>query len=234
MDRLGKSLDEIIASRPKSSRGGKGGRGGGRGGNKPGGGRGGNKESAKTVFHSDRRGGKVKLSSETVIRKPFVKKAIADRVGKAASVSIFDRLGTGPSSHGGGISGTQVVFANLKSDIVSSDIAELCSNVGEVKQVDIILNKSGRSTVISCPYCHGVLTNPSYVFLLIFRDTALKHSLYPTRPLCHHLTVHHHLPPSVFCMIGCMAIYPLDQGVAEVLFARRSDAITAIKKFHGE
>ena len=140
MDRLGKSLDEIIASRPKPSRGYKGGRGGGRGADKAGR-RGGNKQSDKTVFHSDKKRGKVKNSSEAVVRNPIVKKQMVDRVGKAAVVSIFDRLGT-PSS------GTRVVFANLKSDIVSSDIAELCSNIGEVKQVDVILNKSGRSTVM--------------------------------------------------------------------------------------
>jgi hypothetical protein len=147
MDRLGQSLDDIIASRPKPDRGAK--KGGGRGGVGGRGGGGGSKQSAKVVFRSEKKSGKVKAASHTVIRQPFVKKQIVERVGKASAGSIFDRLGTGaPASKANAVSGTQVMFANLRPDIVSGDIAELCGTVGEVKQVDIILNKSGRSTVM--------------------------------------------------------------------------------------
>lgn len=146
MDRLGQSLDDIIASRPKQDRGNKkGGRGGGRGGSKQG---------TKVVFRSEKKVGKVKATSQTVIRQPFVKKQITERVGKVSTGSIFDRLGTGaPAPKSNIVSGTQVLFANLRPDIVSGDIAELCGTVGEVKQVDIILNKSGRSTVMSIISC---------------------------------------------------------------------------------
>lgn len=57
-------------------------------------------------------------------------------------VSIFDRLGTS-SAAPSGISGTKVTIKNLNRNITSSDIAELCSSVGEVKQVDVMPDATG-------------------------------------------------------------------------------------------
>lgn len=160
MDRLDQSLDSIIAARPKPERGPKKGGRGGTGGR-------GNKQGSKTVFRSSEKkgSGKVKASSDVVIRKPGMKKQISARIGNAgATRSVFDRLGSGASAQSG-VSGTLVKFANLKTDIVSADIAELCSSVGEVKQVDVILNKSGRSTVISNSFSLFIAMTPTSVFL---------------------------------------------------------------------
>ncbi len=48
-----------------------------------------------------------------------------------SSTSVFDRLGKAPA-----VSGTCVLFDNLKKTVDGSDLQELCSVVGELKEVE--------------------------------------------------------------------------------------------------
>lgn len=59
--------------------------------------------------------------------------------------SVFDRLGTTSDSHG--VSGTKITISNLNKTVTSSDVAELCGSVGEVKQVEMKHDRHGVSLV---------------------------------------------------------------------------------------
>lgn len=60
--------------------------------------------------------------------------------------SVFDRLGT-TSNNTNGISGTKITISNLNKNVTSSDLAELCGSVGEVKQVEMKHDHRGISLV---------------------------------------------------------------------------------------
>ena len=56
------------------------------------------------------------------------------------NLSVFARIGK-PM-----VSGTSVTFANLKPSVVEKDIQDLSAAIGEVKEVHLVVGRSGRNT----------------------------------------------------------------------------------------
>ena len=62
--------------------------------------------------------------------------------------SVFDRLGTIKTTNNNQqINGTKITISNLNKNITSSDLAELCGSIGEVKQIEIKHDRHGISIV---------------------------------------------------------------------------------------
>ena len=159
MDRLDKSLDELIVRRGKGEmRQGK-----GKQTNRP-------SVGGKIRSNLNNRLNRQSLpyreiTSEpiTIVRKPLVKSrppeslVITKRVEAAAikphvtyeplppmqKGSILSRLGGNA-----GVSGTAVIFSNLNPDIRASDIAELCGTIGETKRVEMQYDAHGTYIII--------------------------------------------------------------------------------------
>lgn len=173
MDRLDKSLDELIQSKPRNKKFSReGGKGGGGGGKK------------NTAFKSNKKASipfknrPPRQDAPQLVQPTGAHHVVAHKSGPPAQArrpatapsstggSILSRLGG--SSAGAASSGTSVTFENLAYNVTKEDMTELCATVGEVTNTRIVYDRSGRST-----------------------------------------------------------------GVATVVFARRSNAIAAIKKFNG-
>lgn len=77
-------------------------------------------------------------------RKPdFVAKITQpQQVAAKPQLSVFARLGKPP------VSGTRVNFSNLKSSVRENDLRELCSALGEIKEVDFMVGKNGKNSAI--------------------------------------------------------------------------------------
>jgi hypothetical protein len=57
-------------------------------------------------------------------------------------MSVFARLGKPP------MSGTRVTFSNLKSSVRENDVRELCAALGEIKEIDFTVGRSGKNSAI--------------------------------------------------------------------------------------
>jgi hypothetical protein len=158
MDRLDKSLDDLIAAKPRS----------GEGIN--------NNKSKSSSSRQQQSGGKVKGNDRRVerqqqsqpyrsvstaiepikiVRKPLVitrsvpvqERELSAPVPTANRGNILSRVGggSGPAP----MSGTAVEFSNLNADIRASDIAELCGTVGETKKVEMKYDASGKAVGVA-------------------------------------------------------------------------------------
>jgi RNA recognition motif-containing protein len=58
------------------------------------------------------------------------------------ALSVFSRMGKPP------VSGTRVTFANLKPSVREEDVRELCSSMGEIKDVEFSQGRGGKNTAI--------------------------------------------------------------------------------------
>lgn len=59
---------------------------------------------------------------------------------RTQNLSVFARIGKPV------VSGTSVTFANLKPSVVEKDIQDLSTAIGEVKEVQLVVGRSGRNT----------------------------------------------------------------------------------------
>lgn len=64
----------------------------------------------------------------------------ADSNERNQNLSVFARIGKPV------VSGTNVTFANLKPSVVEKDIQDLSAAIGEVKEVHLLVGRSGRNT----------------------------------------------------------------------------------------
>lgn len=156
MDRLDRSLDDLIQNRGKTSG-----------------------KTRPTKSQSQSAGGKVRSSQHhrilrqeqpyreittepiTIVRKPLMMarpmeslvitkrveppsirpQEIHEPLPPVQRGSILSRLGGG--THTSGVSGTAVIFSNLNPDIRASDIAELAGTMGETKRVEMQYDSAG-------------------------------------------------------------------------------------------
>ncbi len=64
------------------------------------------------------------------------------RAAEKKPLSVFARMGKPP------VSGTRVTFANLKSSVREEDLRELCSSMGEIKEVDFTVGRHGKNSAV--------------------------------------------------------------------------------------
>eukprot|EP00741_Cyanophora_paradoxa_P015298 tig00000194_g14767.t1 len=142
MATLDMSLDDIIKSK---SRGGRGGRGIGRGAAR---GRGGGQRGGGAMRDTQARRTAVRSSAAAPYARPM------RRVEPRADVDemwVHDMYQEGPRAHGvaGGIrnieTGTRVMVTNLHDGVTEDDIKDLFEEVGDIKRYQIFYDAAGRS-----------------------------------------------------------------------------------------
>lgn len=81
-------------------------------------------------------------------KKQVQEKFSTDGRRGSANSSIFDRLGTSSASTSES-SGTRITISQLNRNVTINDVTELCSSIGEVKQVEIKHDRFGNPLVWS-------------------------------------------------------------------------------------
>lgn len=126
------SLDDLIAQKEKKSSSG----GNKRKNNDAGSARGPAKKHAVRSAPYENRPRK----SEAPVQKMTFRAPQVDSNEKNQNLSVFARIGK-PI-----VSGTSVTFANLKASVVEKDIHDLSTAIGEVKEVQFLVGRSGKNT----------------------------------------------------------------------------------------
>lgn len=130
MDRLDLSLDDLIKAKKGD----------------------GNKRREK---HDSKKSGKITnpKSRNERASKPYTAPVVQKRVEQIVEhsqapnqpLSIFERIGTKPKIKPV-VSGTSVTISNLNSNITTEDMTELCTTVGEIKEVTWEPSRKGKKT----------------------------------------------------------------------------------------
>ena len=167
MDRLDRSLDELIEHRGKRVKeGGKARYGTGPSSRAAGGKIRSNAQQNHRMQRQAQPYREITTAPITIVRKPMVTARPAESLVITKKIeptsirpqeiheplppvqrgSILSRLG---GSHSTGVSGTAVIFSNLNPDIRASDIAELSGTIGETKRVEMQYDSSGEFKIFS-------------------------------------------------------------------------------------
>jgi hypothetical protein len=142
MDRLNMSLDDLIAAKQTAAKSNN--NANKRNNAKAGAVRGGAsvKQPVRSAPYAERPRSSEQRVKLNMPGAPVVQVLSHVQTSAPKQMSVFARLGKPP------VSGTRVTFANLKASVKENDVRELCAALGEIKEIDFTVGRSGKNSAI--------------------------------------------------------------------------------------